>query len=185
MHPCTVACALLHRLGCRFGSFRFRRGRGVAFSKGELRECPRSVVAVSVSSEWRLVADDVSFRIENIIVSISSESLSARTPPDLFRQSCTGASALQRTLKKKNIAFSHASGFWAGFVLSYRWIPSELNYSCTGYRMLTWTTTRANHFFMFLHSAYDLYRHRHATKIALLPRGWTCPQLAPSHVTLG
>ena len=44
-----------------------------------------------------------------------------------------------------------ASGFRAGFVLSSRWTPSELNFPTREVASLTVIRTRANHFFMFLH----------------------------------
>ena len=47
-----------------------------------------------------------------------------------------------------------ASGFKAGFVLSFRWILSKLNYSDKGSRFFDrdCETTRASHFFMLFHS---------------------------------
>ena len=68
-----------------------------------------------------------------------------------------------------------ASGFRAGFVLSFRWIPFELNSSDKGSRFFDSVLTRANDFFMFLHIAsHGLDRH------------WACDHdcLSPSLVHL-
>ena len=54
----------------------------------------------------------------------------------------TGASALRRALKNVSnmstllsvLCRIITSGVWAGYVLSFRWIPSELNYSDKGSR---------------------------------------------------
>ena len=65
---------------------------------------------------------------------------------------CKGCSLFRTLLSVTRQIY--ASGFRAGFALSFRWMPSELNYSDKGSRFLDRDLTRANHFFLLWHSAY-------------------------------
>ena len=67
------------------------------------------------------------------------------------------------------------SGFSAGVVLSFRWVPSELNYSDNGSVSSTVIMTRANHFMFLRNAHHDFLMRRQATNNVLLRHrcSWT------------
>ena len=101
-------------------------------------------------SEWRLAAYGGFFREENNTVFEARFTLRAvryaesRHPPGRFLILSDNLALVQALCKGRSKHFTllsvmcrmFASGFRAGFVLSFRWIPSELNYSDKGSRFL-------------------------------------------------